>query len=133
MFKFFSLSVIILFISCGQNAEQQVSEITPLEYQLFAHTGMDSLPANDVTIVLRGEEFSGKGPINRYFGKISDNRILPPIGSTMMAGPEHLMQYEHQFLATLDSALLSGIGTDTLRMSKTGVVQLVFVKKEEKQ
>ena len=133
MFKIFSFSVMILCIGCAQNAEQQVSEIAAVEYQLIAHTGMDSLPDTDVTIVIKGEEFSGKGPVNRYFGKLIDNRITPPIGSTMMAGPEHLMQYEQRFLAALDSALVAGIGTDTLRLSKTGVVQMVFVKMEEKQ
>ena len=49
MFKILALSVMIVFIGCAQNAKQQVSETSPLEYQLIAHTGMDSLPATDVT------------------------------------------------------------------------------------
>ena len=133
MFKIIFLSVMILFICCAQNYQQEVEEITPVEYSLISHADFDSLPAQNVTILINGQDFSGQGPINRYFGKISDNRITPPIGSTMMAGPEHLMQYEQQFLAALDSALLAGIGTDTLRMLKSGVVQMVFVKIEEKQ
>ncbi len=129
MFKIISISVMLLCIGCAQNSQQEVEKIVQVEFSLISHAGFDSLSATNVTILIKGQDFSGQGPINRYFGKLIDNRITPPIGSTMMAGPEHLMQYEYQFLAALDSALLSGIGTDTLRMSKAGVIQMVFVKK----
>ena len=119
----------ILFLGCAQNSQQEVEEIAQVEFSLISHAGFDSLPATNVTILINGQYFSGQGPINRYFGKLSDIRITPPIGSTMMAGPEHLMQYEQKFLSALDSALLAGIGTDTLRLSKAGALQMVFVKK----
>ena len=126
----FPLSVLILLFGCSQDTQIDPVETSPINYSLFSHTGFDTIPAQNVTILIDGDKFSGQGPINRYFGSIKENQIFQPIGSTMMAGPDYLMKYEHQFFSALDSVSLQGIGTDTLTMSKAGIVQLAFVREE---
>ena len=126
----FTLSLLILLFGCGQDTQIDPAETSPMNYRLFSHTGFDTLPAQNVTILIDGDKFSGQGPINRYFGGIKINQIIQPIGSTMMAGPDYLMKYEHQYFSSLDSVTLQGIGTDTLKMSKAGIVQLMFVREE---
>lgn len=58
----------------------------------------------------------GFASVNRFFGHLKiDNAgklIVPPMGSTMMAGPEEFMVQEHTFMAVLqkiDSLFLDGI------------------------
>jgi heat shock protein HslJ len=128
MNKILFLSFLLMLISCGQDTQIDPVETEPINYSLFSHTGFDTLPAQNVTILIDGDKFSGQGPINRYFGSIKENQIFQPIGSTMMAGPDRLMKYEHLYFSALDSVTLQGIGTDTLEISKAGKVQLVFVR-----
>ena len=128
MYKILTLSFLLMLISCGQDTQIDPVETAPMNYILFSHTGFDTLPAQNVTILIDGDKFSGQGPINRYFGGIKENQIFQPIGSTMMAGPDYLMKYEHQYFSSLDSVTLQGIGTDTLIMTRAGEIRLVFVR-----
>ncbi len=128
MLKITTILLLILFIGCSQDKPEETVETGPVEYQLISHAGYDTLPASNVTILITDQTFSGQGPINRYFGKITDNRILPAIGTTMMAGPDHLMKYEPQYFSALDSAMVEGIGTNTLRITRNGNEILVFEK-----
>ena len=128
MNKILFLSFLIMLISCGQDTQIDPVETAPINYKLFSHTGFDTIPAQNVTILVDRDKFSGQGPINRYFGGIKENKIFQPVGSTMMAGPENLMKYEHQYFSALDSVTLQGIGTDTLKMNRDGIEKLVFVR-----
>ena len=124
---FLVLSLIILIFSCGDNSKQEMRKDSALEYVLIQFSSVDSLPENEVTIIVKDMAFSGQGPVNRYFGKISEGTISTPIGSTMMAGPEDQMQYETAFFAALDSASVSGIGSDTLRITSPDNIEMIFV------
>lgn len=121
----------IFFLACSGDPDQKSEEAKSLEYQLISFSEIDTLPEAHVTFLITDLAFSGQGPVNRYFGKIKDNRIVPPIGSTMMAGSEDLMIYEQKYFSALDSALVAGGGSDTLRLISPGNVEMVFVLSKE--
>lgn len=128
MFRILLVCLLLIIAGCAQDSSKDMAVSERINYTLLTHTGLDTLPVDDISIFFDGEQFSGKGPINRFFGRMSDNQILPPIGSTMMAGPDHLMQYEQQFFADLDSSHVQGIGSDTLKLVRDGVVRFVFIR-----
>jgi heat shock protein HslJ len=117
----------VTFLTCGDDAGQKTGEADALTYVLISFSEIDSIPDAKITIIIKDLAFSGEGPVNRYFGKIADGRISSPIGSTMMAGPENLMQIEQLYYAALDSAFISGVGRDSLRITSPNGAQLVFV------
>ncbi len=128
MHKSLLFAFIMILAGCTPDAQNEVPDSSRIDYLLISHAGFDSLPANNVSIQFKDNNFSGQGPVNRFFGSIQNGRIMPPIGSTMMAGPDELMQYEIRFLKALDSANVEGIGNDTLRLTKNGSPGLIFIK-----
>ena len=123
----FLLFTLIVLVACGGKPDQDVTEIHSASYILTGIAGLDTLPEADVTLEIRENEFSGQGPVNRYFGQIKQNRF-GPIASTMMAGPQDLMDYESRFFAALDSGLVRMSGGDTLFITKSGIKLLTFIK-----
>ncbi len=80
-------------------------------------------------------KFAGKAAVNRYFGSYTEdgnNLKLNPAGSTMMMGPQPLMQAERDFLQTLDKVARYDRDGDTLTLTTADGKTLVFKRGEEK-
>ena len=85
----------------------------------------------EVTIVFNGTEFAGSSGVNRYFGSFeqSDNKIKFNVaGSTMMMGPENLMQIEQDYLKNLQEVEECYTTDDTLVLKNSKGLELKFNK-----
>lgn len=85
----------------------------------------------EITIVFDGTDFAGSSGVNRYFGNFeqSDNKIkLNVAGSTMMMGPENLMQIEQEYLQNLQQVEEFHINNDTLVLKNSKGLELKFNK-----
>lgn len=90
-----------------------------------------NFPARATLTFPKTGEIAGEGPCNRYFGamKVSYPWFeAGPIGSTRMACSE--MAAETAFLAALEAATLSEVAGDTLMLSNTDGLEMVFKASE---
>ncbi len=72
-------------------------------------------------------EIAGQGPCNRYFGAMKSPYPwfdAGPIGSTRMACPN--LAAETAFLSALEAATVSEVAGDTLILSNTDGLEMVF-------
>lgn len=71
---------------------------------------------------------AGHGSINRFFGGYElegDQITFAALGSTLMAGPEELMDQEHRFLRTLQGTMTVTVdGDDVVLSGPEGSVRL---------
>jgi len=92
------------------------------------------LPDAEITVRFDSAtaQVAGSAGVNRYFGayKLDGNKlIIPgPMGSTMMAGPQPLMDQETEFLMALQAAESCKIEGDKLTIT-CGSKVLIFTKK----
>lgn len=83
-------------------------------------------PENRPTITVEGTgKVHGLATLNRYFGQMElgaggEIHWAGPLGSTMMAGPEHLMEQEVRFLQTLQGARKATLRGGTLVLEDEG-------------
>ena len=78
-------------------------------------------------------KFSGKAPVNRYFGQINvENGMLKtsPVGSTMMAASPELMDAEQAYFKVLNDAETAKIVDGKLVITGKQGGKLVFNKTE---
>ncbi len=85
----------------------------------------------EITLGFDGQEsrFFGRAPINRYFGtyKTEGNKLsFGAVGSTMMAGPEHLLAAERDYLQFLHQITTYRLDNNLLILSKENGESLVF-------
>ena len=86
----------------------------------------------EITIEFKSaeSEFSGSGGCNNYFGGYEINRneltIKAPIGSTMMACPEPVMDQEQEYFKLLETTETFQIQNGKLIISCSGNKVLVF-------
>ena len=89
----------------------------------------------EITIEFKSAEgtIAGSNGCNSYFGGYKINRneltIIPPIGSTMMACPESIMDQEQEYMKLIETAETFQIQNDRLIISCSGNNVLVFTKK----
>jgi len=92
------------------------------------------LEDTEITIAFKSAEgkFGGSGGCNNYFGGygINENELIikPPIGSTMMACPEQIMDQEQEYLKLLETTETFKIQNDELVISCSDNRGMVFVK-----
>jgi heat shock protein HslJ len=71
---------------------------------------------------------AGHGSINRFFGGYEfegDQITFAALGSTLMAGPQELMDQEHRFLRTLQGTMTVALdGDDVVLSGPEGSVRL---------
>lgn len=121
------LSTALLF-NCGPKSEPEQVLTGPVEYRLHSLAGYDTLLSDAVNIIITDTSFTGQGPVNRYFGQIAAGRI-GPVGSTMMAGDQALMDFEHKYFASMDAGNIEGVGSDTMKILQDSEAVIVYLKK----
>lgn len=117
---------------------------------LFACNSSQELPADrlyklnnakndaEITISFNPQDgrVAGKAAVNRYFGtyKTDGNKItLGPVGSTMMMGPQPLMEAEQDYLQTLPKVTSFAVEGDSLTLTASDGRKLVFTQVAEEQ
>ena len=132
------LAIIFLLISiiglaaCGSGAS---IEDTIWELESYGETGnlQTVIQDTEITIEFKSAEskVAGSGGCNSYFGGYEINKkeltIIPPIGSTMMACPEPIMDQEQEYFKLLETTETYQIEKDKLAISCSGNKMLVFV------
>jgi len=93
------------------------------------------LEDTEITIEFKSEEgkFAGSAGCNSYFGGYEINKselsIRPPIGSTVMACPEPIMEQEKEYLELLKTSETFQIQNGKVTISCSGNKVLVFIEK----
>lgn len=117
---------------------------------LFACNSSQELPADklyklnnakndaEITISFNPQDgrMAGKAAVNRYFGtyKTDGSKItLGPVGSTMMMGPQPLMEAEQDYLQTLPKITSFSVQGGTLTLKTSDGRTLVFTEAAEEQ
>ncbi|MBC2856907.1 MAG: META domain-containing protein [Cetobacterium sp.] len=95
----FVLSILMfVFLGCS-NSSIENNMIRGKEYIL-----VDEYPSENITIGFDGGRFYGFSGVNNYFGsylKIGKKIEIKEVGSTLMMGPENLMEREKDYLTEL--------------------------------
>ena len=85
----------------------------------------------EITLGFDGKDkrFFGRSAINRYFGTYKtegDRLTFGPAGSTMMAGPGHLMAAEREYMQFLPQVATYRLDGNRLILSKANGESMVF-------
>ena len=121
MRKILRLLLVFILFGCMQKQEALNGE--------YKMSGLDD--DAEVTIVFKGTEFSGSSGVNRYFGSFeqADRKIKFNLaGSTMMMGPENLMQIEQEYLKNLQEVEECYTTKDALVLKNSKGLELKFNK-----
>jgi heat shock protein HslJ len=126
------LSSIIGLAACGAGAS---IEDTIWKLESYGEKGNLQTVIQDTEITIEFKsaegEIAGSGGCNSYFGgyEINKNKltIIPPIGSTMMACPEPIMDQEQEYFKLLETTETFQIQNGKLTISCSGNKILVFV------
>ena len=121
MKKIFVILWSVLISGCMQNAISLDGE-----YKL-----QNAKNNADITIFFENSNFSGSAGVNRYFGTFEHqgNDIKFNIaGTTMMMGPQDLMDTEQKFLNNLGQVNLFLIKGDTLILKNSSDNYMLFNK-----
>lgn len=98
-------------------------------WKLEAIDGQAILADSQITAQFQEGQIAGSAGVNNYFAgyeMAGDTLSIGPAGSTMMMGPEELMDQEMAFLSALQSVKSFGVDGDTLTLVTEGGV-LTFV------
>ena len=131
-------AIILLLISiiglavCGSGAS---IEDTIWKLESYGEKGnlQTVIQDTEITIEFKSAEgkIAGSGGCNNYFGGYEINKneliIIPPIGSTMMACPEPIMDQEQEYFKLLETTETYQIENDKLTISCSGNKILGFV------
>lgn len=117
------LGTIFMAAACSKTTAET---FTGKEYKL---TGTE--PGVEITLGFAADEprYFGKSAINRYFGNYTAEEgklALGPAGSTMMAGPQELMEAEQKYLRALSAAKTYKLEGKKLTIETTEGQKLVF-------
>ena len=138
--KFYLLTVLLLCTvlglaacSTGENEATLEDKVWVLESYGDSGNLKTVLTDAEVSIEFKSAEstIAGSGGCNRYFGGYEINKneltIIPPIGSTMMACPEPIMDQEQEYFKLLETAETFQIQNGKLTILCSGNKMLVFV------
>ncbi|MDY6912445.1 MAG: META domain-containing protein, partial [Chloroflexota bacterium] len=125
-------SVLIFTLKEAETAKGLTDREWVLESIGEGQTMQSLLKDTEITIEFTSDEarFGGSAGCNRYFGGYAvegNNLSVPgPVGSTMMACPEPIMDQEQQYLSTLEGAETFEIEDGTLTIFSSANRLLVF-------
>ena len=127
------LTSVISIAACGSGAS---IEDTMWKLDSYGEKGnfRPLLEDTEITIEFKSAEsqFAGSGGCNSYFGsyEINQNELIinPPIGSTMMACPEPIMDQEQEYFKLLETTETFKVDNNKLTITCSGNKLLVFIK-----
>lgn len=96
------------------------------EYVLLEFASLPADHETPITLSISGDQLSGKGPINRWNGKLDGDQIGLLI-STKMAGPAELMQLESQLLRAITNSTIQ-LNGDKLDIIQEDLVVARFIR-----
>jgi heat shock protein HslJ len=120
----------------SSNGKNPAAVLPGTEWQLSSYSHDNTLVSgSDVsTITLRFDDavnLTGFGGVNRYFGDYTidgSTIFIGPLGSTKMAGPEHLMNLETAYFSLLSSAAgIKVTGNSLVLTDANDTILLTFV------
>jgi len=128
------LGSVIGLVACG-SAES--IEDTTWKLESYGEKGKLKTLVEDTEITIEfrsaGSDIGGSSGCNNYFGgyEIDKNELTinPPIGSTMMACPEPIMEQEQEYFQLLETTETFKINNSRLIITCSDNKALVFVKK----
>ena len=126
------LGSVIGLVACGSGASID-DTICKLESYGEKENLQTVIQDTEITIEFKSAEgeIAGSGGCNSYFGGYEINKneltIIPPIGSTMMACPEPIMDQEQEYFKLLETTETFQIQNGKLTISCSGNKILVFV------
>ncbi|MFV1857991.1 MAG: META domain-containing protein, partial [Anaerolineales bacterium] len=130
-------SAVLVLAACAPAGEDASLEGTLWELESYQNSEgetIDALPDSGARADFENGELSGTSGCNRFFGpyEVDGNSIsIGPLGATLMACPEPLMEQEFGFTSSLQSATTYEISGDTLTLSDAeGEVVVTFVEGE---
>lgn len=128
------LSVFLLLCLAACDGDFTMSDIVG-KWQLQTMDAQSLSTDTTVSLDIQADgKFSGKAPVNRYFGqiKIEGKSIKTgPIGSTMMAGPPEQMKLEQEYFQALGEHIKSAkVENEKLVITAMDDKKLVFDKTE---
>jgi heat shock protein HslJ len=127
------LTVFLLLFLAACDGDFNINDVAG-KWQLQTLDGQTLSTDASVTLDIQADgKFSGKAPVNRYFGQINiENGALntSPVGSTMMAASPELMNAEQAYFKVLNDATSAKIKDGQLVISGTNSGKLVFDKTE---
>jgi len=124
---------VIGLVACG--SEASIEDIT-WKLESYGEKGnlQTVIQDTETTIEFRSAEgkIAGSGGCNSYFGGYEINKneltIIPPIGSTMMACPEPIMEQEQEYFKLLETTETFKSDDGKLTITCSGNKLLVFTK-----
>lgn len=119
--------VSVLVMALGLTACAKSENIKGNEYVM-----LDAPNGAEITLMFSDTDNRASGKVvNRYFGTYTidgDKLTFGPMGSTMMMGPEPLMQAEYQYLQDLPKTISYQATGDGLTLTLSDNRQLKFKK-----
>lgn len=128
-----SMGVLISIVSFGKiwanEAERGEISQNPIPLELIGEWQLQSMKVNnqlyeippnlDVSLIIQKDgKIYGKAPVNRFFGGIEikngEWKCNQPMGVTMMAGEEKLMELERNYLESLEKVRTVHLKDDQL-------------------
>lgn len=102
------------------------------EVETFAVGGelVPPLEGTRLTLEFDGERVAGSAGVNRFMGRIEDERLFGPVATTMMAGPEEHMAQERLFLGHLESVDNLEYESDEMRLVADGLIVVTLREAE---
>jgi len=133
---FLALSILIIVVltiaawlpgaSAAGETSSDNSNMTNLDgtnWKLLSINGEAIIDGSQVTAEFTEGQVGGTAGVNRYFASYEldgETLTIGPAGSTMMMGPEDLMQQEMVFLAALGTAESFQVTGDSLQIDYDG-------------
>jgi heat shock protein HslJ len=115
----------------GEDADEDPSALEDVEWHLIESSEASvDLGEAGITAAFDGSQVSGFSGVNQYTGAYSADSDgsfdAGPLASTLMAGPEPLMQVEATYLALLDEAESFSVESGRLTLATADGATLVF-------
>lgn len=123
------IAIIVAGLFLTRGAMVALPALDGTSWQLSKLNGLAPVAGGDVTLEFTGDRMSGSGGINSLTGSytVQGGTIsFGQVASTMMAGPEDLMQQESTFLQALNTVTTYRIEAGTLVLTSPAG-ELVFV------
>ena len=133
MRKIFLLMSLTFIMGCTALVEKQINIAEEINGKTYILQGI--IEDSEINIRFSDDRLNGDAGVNFYFSsyELAGNKISvgEAIGTTMMAGPENLMEQERDYLKKLSQAVKLELNGERLTLSTAAGSVLIFYEKFE--